>query len=180
MPNQMRTDAIAGDHIRNRNHAFFITRIMAVAVLLVIAGSVRAQQQNEPEAPKLPEKLYNGLQFALYGGSSLDVFSGGYFGGCPCDYPAGGQAFSFPYGASLNIPVFSDASLYLRLGLHKMSLDMSSGRVDSLPSMTRMGNVFSDFHLHPGPGRSMKAHHHVRQSVFLPIALSPGAGYHRV
>jgi hypothetical protein len=116
-------------------------------ILLILCVVSMKAQQNEPEAPKIPEKPFNGFQFAFYGGVSLNVLSGGYFGGCPCDFPAGGQSFSTPYGTSLNIPLYSDASIYLRLGLHKTSSLMSSGRVDSLRSIKDMGNVVSDLQL---------------------------------
>jgi hypothetical protein len=103
--------------------------------------------QNEPEAPRLPEKLHNGLQLAVYGGLTHTVLSGGYLGGCPCDFPEAGTSWSAPYGGSLNIPVFSDASIYLRLGLQNTRTDMFSGRYDSLRSVKDAGNIGSDLRL---------------------------------
>jgi hypothetical protein len=83
----------------------------------------------------------------VYGGLSAHVLSGGYLGGCPCDFVASGSGWSTPFGASLNIPVFSDAAIYLRLGLHQTTTDMFSGRFDSLRSARDAGSIGSDLRL---------------------------------
>ncbi len=116
--------------------------LLAAAALLCLSASVQAQ--TEPEAPREAEQLYNGWQFALFGGLNLAYMNGEYYGGCPCDFLGDQSSFNSFYGASLNIPLFEDASIYLRLGRNKTSTDWSSGRNDTMWTAPELGIAVSD------------------------------------
>lgn len=116
--------------------------IVLAAVLLLTATRLFAQ--TEPEAPRDPVKLYNGYQFAVFGGGNLTYMNGDYFGECPCDFLGDKTGSNLFYGASINIPIFSDASIYLRLSRNKTSTEWSTGRNDSLRSVQKLGSVISD------------------------------------
>lgn len=107
-------------------------------------GTPRLSAQTEPEAPRDPVKLYNGYQFAVFGGGNLTYLNGDYFGLCPCDFVGDQTGSNLFYGASINIPIFSDASVYLRLSRNKTSTSWSTARVDSLRSVQEVNFVVSD------------------------------------
>jgi hypothetical protein len=102
------------------------------------------QAQTEPEAPREAEKLYNGWQFAFFGGANLAYMNGEYNAGCPCEFLGDQSSFNSFYGVSLNIPLFEDASIYLRLGRNKTSTDWASGRNDTLWTTSDLGVILSD------------------------------------
>lgn len=113
-------------------------------MLLVSVAAATVQAQTEPEAPREPEKLYNGWQFALFGGVNLTYMNGEYYSGCPCSFLGDETSFNTVYGASINVPLFEDASLYLRLGRNRTSTDWSSGRNDTLWTTNDVGVALSD------------------------------------
>jgi hypothetical protein len=117
---------------------------LALAVLAILAAP-RLAAQKEPEAPREPEKLYNGYQFAVFGGGTLTYLNGDYNGLCPCEFAGDATSTSLFYGASVNIPIFSDAAIYLRLSRNESSTDWFTGRSDSLRSVQKVGLVGSDF-----------------------------------
>ena len=116
--------------------------LLVTATLTVLAAQVQAQ--TEPEAPREPEKLYNGWQFALFGGLNLAYMNGEYYGGCPCEFLGDETSANGFYGVSLNVPLFADASIYLRLGRNRTSTSWSTGRNDSLWSTPGVGVALSD------------------------------------
>lgn len=118
--------------------------IMLGAVLFALLATAGARAQTEPEAPVVPEKLYNGFQFSVFGGGNLLYINGEYNGLCPCEFVGDETSFNEFYGASINIPVFDDASIYLRLGRNHTSTDWFTGRIDSLRSIAAAGLVGSD------------------------------------
>ncbi len=119
-------------------------RWFIVLAAIFCLSTPRLFAQTEPEAPREPEKLYNGYQFAIFGGGNLTYLNGDYFGLCPCEFLGDKTGSNLFYGASINIPIFADASLYLRLSRNKTSTEWSSGRNDSLRSVQRAGTVISD------------------------------------
>ncbi|MDT8325355.1 MAG: hypothetical protein RRA94_14675 [Bacteroidota bacterium] len=118
--------------IESRDHASTRTRRVLLLLAALMLMSAHARAQTEPEAPREAEKLYNGWQFALFGGLNLAYMNGEYYGGCPCDFLGDETSANSVYGVSLNVPLFEDASLYLRLGRNRTSTDWSTGRNDSL------------------------------------------------
>lgn len=119
--------------------------VAVLALMLIFAGlPVLLQAQTEPEAPVEPEKLYNGWQFSLYGGVNLAHIAGEYYGDCPCEFFNDETSFNTVYGTAINIPIFSDAALYLRLGRNETSTAWFNGRNDSLWSMGAEGVIGSD------------------------------------
>jgi hypothetical protein len=135
------------DADRARSHA---SRAAALVRLLLPALLLPAglAAQNEPEAPQEPVKLHNGFQISVYTGASYNTFSGGYSGNCPCDFVASEHSFNLPFGVALNIPVFEDASLYLRAGWQGTSTSFFTGRVDSLRSQSGgYGDIGSELRL---------------------------------
>lgn len=119
------------------------TRI-AIVLVLVLWGVAPLWAQTEPEAPKPPEKLYNGWQFSLYGGGSLFYTNGEYNGLCNCDFVGDVTSINAMFGSSVNIPVHQDFALYLRAGLNNASTTWSTARTDSLTSTGGSGYVLSD------------------------------------
>ncbi|MCB2203770.1 hypothetical protein KQI65_03410 [bacterium] len=117
----------------------------AVTLLLaILIASGTAYAQTEPEAPREPEKLYNGWQFALLGGLNLGYINGEYHGDCNCDFYSDEYSANSYYGMSLNIPLFSDASIYLRLARNQSSTSWAVGRTDSLFSTAGTGTLIND------------------------------------
>ena len=119
-------------------------RIAFGAALLGLLATAGARAQTEPEAPVVPEKLYNGYQFSVFGGGNLVYINGQYNGLCPCEFVGDVTSFNEFYGASVNIPIFNDASIYLRFGRNHTSTDWFTGRTDSLRSIAATGLVGSD------------------------------------
>lgn len=117
-------------------------KYLLLAILLVTAAS-RVSAQTEPEAPKPPEKLYNGWQFSMYGGGSLFYTNGDYFGISGGNFVGDVTSFNALYGASVNIPVHQDFALYLRAGVNDASTEWSTARSDSLAT-GGVGYVISD------------------------------------
>jgi hypothetical protein len=136
--------------LRKNKHEPFSTfgsgagRWIIVLAAIFFMGTPRLLAQTEPEAPREPVKLYNGYQFAVFGGGSLTYLNGDYFGLCPCDFVGDETGSNLFYGASINIPVFSDASIYLRLSRNESSTTWSTARADSLRSVQDVGFVSSD------------------------------------
>jgi len=112
--------------------------IIAIYVV-VLSASVNAL--TEPEAPRSEEPLSNGFQLGFYSGISYNIFGGAYDGQCPCIFLGDGSSTSIPYGFDLNIPVFSDAALYLRAGWQNTSTGFFVGRTDSLRSIQAVGEI---------------------------------------
>ncbi|MBE0643711.1 MAG: hypothetical protein IH600_06490 [Bacteroidetes bacterium] len=133
--------------IRHDHKATFIRGagqwIIVLAAFLFIAAP-RLQAQTEPEAPREPVKLFNGYQFAVFGGGSLTYLNGDYYGLCPCEFLGDETSGNLFYGASLNIPVFSDASIYLRVSRNQSSTSWTTARADSLRSVQALGFVSSE------------------------------------
>ncbi|MBN1448417.1 MAG: hypothetical protein JXA28_10845 [Bacteroidetes bacterium] len=124
-------------HVRRR----LLTVGVVIAGVVLLAASARAQ--TEPEAPRIPEKLYNGYQFSLFGGMNLLYVNGEYNGECPCEFLGDETSFNTFYGVSVNIPIFADASIYLRAGRNRTSTEWFTGRSDSLRSTAGIGLVGS-------------------------------------
>jgi hypothetical protein len=118
--------------------------LLCLAVTCMLQTSLA---QNEPEAPRRPEKIYNGFQFSLFTGTSANVLKGGYIGTCPCEFVSSASSWGVPYGFSLNIPVGPDAALYLRAGVQNTATDFFSGRVDSLRSVKDASSIGSDLRI---------------------------------
>ncbi len=114
-----------------------------LAAFLFLASS-RLLAQTEPEAPTEPVKLYNGYQFAVFGGANLTYLNGDYYGLCPCEFLGDKTSTNLFYGASVNIPIFSDAAVYLRLSRNKTSTSWTTARIDSLRSIQDEGVVTSE------------------------------------
>jgi hypothetical protein len=134
------------------NRAFLAFSFLT-ACLVIAAAPSRLLGQTEPESPKAVEPLQNGLQISFFTGASLNVFSGGYFtqcprGTCPIDFYAEDYSVSAPFGFGLNIPVFSDAALYLRAGWNSTHVTISSGRVDSLYTQETVGELLDELTLY--------------------------------
>jgi hypothetical protein len=128
----------------------FHTRFIAMAVAGILAICGRASAQTEPEAPREPEVLKNSFQLSFYSGVSYLDYSNyydGYYDNCNCDFVGGGGSFNMPYGVSLNIPVFADASLYLRAGITRTSTNFFDGRMDSLKHSSGYGEIGNDLNL---------------------------------
>ena len=119
------------------------TILILATVLLTNAAIVFGQ--TEPEAPRKPEKLYNGFQIAFYAGASYNHLIGEYHGAGPSDFVGNTSSFSMPFGGWLNIPLFADAALYLRAGVHNTSTDWLTGRYDSLRSVDDYDVVLSNW-----------------------------------
>ena len=119
--------------------------------LLTLPGRLLAQ--TEPESPRYQEPLRNGFQLSFYSGVSMNVFSGGYFtfcpkGSCPIDFYAEDNSWSYPFGVAMNIPVFSDAALYLRAGWNSTKTTIGSGRIDSLYTQQTVGEILDELTLY--------------------------------
>jgi hypothetical protein len=121
--------------------------MLSVAALFVLLFASSAFAQTEPETPEEKEPLHNGFQISFYTGMTLNSYTGGYFGPCPCDFWNNAVSFSFPAGGALNIPLFEDAALLLRAGWHASETGFFSGRVDSLHSGPGTGDIGSDLTL---------------------------------
>jgi hypothetical protein len=106
--------------------------------------TVEAAAQTEPEAPRPPEVLYNGFQLSATGGLSMNHIVGEYYGDCPCEFYGNTTSTSPYFGASLNIPVFEDAALLLRVGINNSSSSWETGRNDSLWTSPEIGTIFSN------------------------------------
>ena len=126
-------------------------RIIIFAATVLVFASGRALAQTEPEAPRVPEVLYNGFQVSFTAGASINHIVGEYFSPCPCEFYGNATSISPYFGGSLNIPVFEDAALLLRLGLNTTSSKWETARNDSLWSRPEIGTVLSeltyDYHL---------------------------------
>lgn len=117
-------------------------RCCALVLLCAAASTAVVQAQTEPEAPRAPEKLMNGWQLSGWVGGSYNVFSGGYYDDeSNISFIADETSTSMPFGVSLNVPVFEDASLYLRAGWHRTETSFFTGRYDSLRSRTGQGEI---------------------------------------
>lgn len=119
-------------------------RLVLLFAVLSLFAVYRAGAQTEPEAPREPEVLYNGYQFSFFGGGNLTYLNGYYNGLCPCEFVGDITDYNLFYGAAINIPLFSDASLYLRLSHNRSSSNWFTGRSDSLRSVPALGLVGSD------------------------------------
>jgi hypothetical protein len=122
--------------------------IAAVLLLAAAAWQPAALAQTEPEVPEENAPLRNGFQISLFGGVSLNSYTGAYFGDCPCDYWENERSWSVPYGVALHVPLFEDAALYLRGSLHRTSTDFFVGRYDSLRSAQTVGSIGDDMTIH--------------------------------
>jgi len=119
-------------------------RRLAAVLLVSSLAALTASAQTRPEAPREPEVLYNGFQLSLYGGGTLMYMNGEYYGSCPCDFFGDITSSNLIFGASMNIPVFQDASIYLRAGLNRTSTTWTNARTDSLFSTPGTGYIVSD------------------------------------
>lgn len=127
---------------RNDTQGASARRTAALIAACVFIVPVLLRAQTEPESPTVPPPpLVNGWQISAFTGAALNVFSGGYFGVGDRTFVAEESSFNMPYGVSINIPVFSDASLYLRAGWHGTQTVFFSGRQDSLKSIQGYGDI---------------------------------------
>ncbi|MAT39027.1 MAG: hypothetical protein CL946_05425 [Ectothiorhodospiraceae bacterium] len=117
-------------HITRTTYLFFAA--CALAVLLIPAAT---QAQTEPEAPPSvlePEETANGWQIGFYGGVAHNEFYEGYRILNVINFLTIERSWSAPFGVSLNIPIFNDASIYLRAGVHLSETNFFNGKYDSL------------------------------------------------
>jgi hypothetical protein len=115
-----------------------------IVLLLAFCGAAPLLAQTEPEAPRPPEKLYNGWQFSVYGGGSLFYTNGEYNGLCNCNFVGDVTSINAIFGTSVNVPLHQDFALYLRAGINNASTMWSTARTDSLLSTGGSGYVLSD------------------------------------
>ena len=134
-----------------RSHQSWPALLILFCLLSFSPAMLRAQ--TEPESPKTQEPLRNGFQLSFYTGVALNNFTGGYYTDCPrgnclVDFYLEDNSWSYPFGASMNIPVFSDAALYLRAGWNSTKTTISSGRVDSLYTQQAVGEILDELTLY--------------------------------
>jgi hypothetical protein len=134
---------IAGANGRTPRHPHVlrcgVVAVAAMLFLLLPAGTLLAQ--TEPEAPRTPEKLYNGFQISLYGAFAYTHLVGNYSGPCACEFVGNASSWGGAWGGWVNIPIFSDAALYLRFGWRPSSTDWFTSRSDSLHSTPGVGDI---------------------------------------
>jgi len=85
--------------------------------------------------------MKNGWQISFYTGVSYNDFYEGYDIVNVIDFLADESSWSMPFGGSLNIPVFEDLSLYLRAGGQRMNTNFFNGKIDSLKSLPKTGEI---------------------------------------
>jgi hypothetical protein len=134
---------------------FFRSGLISVSLWIGLCIPAALLAQNEPESPVVKEPPRNGFQLSFFGGVSMNVFTGGYFtncpkgASCPIDFYVNDVGWSFPYGVAMNIPLFSDAALYLRAGWNSTKVTISSGRLDTLYTIpNEPGELLDELYLH--------------------------------
>ena len=129
-------------HAPGRSARTVALALLAAAALL-LPSATRAQ--TEPESPVAPVVLRNGLQLSFFTGPSLNVFTGGYRATDELNFVAQASSWSMPAGLALNIPLWSDAALYLRGGWMPTRTTFFLGKTDSLRSGLGVGEIGEDF-----------------------------------
>lgn len=119
--------------------------VLVTGVLALLLAPAILRAQTEPEAPRTPDKLYNGFQISLYGAAAYTHFLGSYSGPENANFTGNASSWGYAYGAWVNIPLFSsDAALYLRAGWRPSTTDWYSSRTDSLHSHPGVGDILSE------------------------------------
>lgn len=144
MPRGAARDIRTGTRGVEKRASDFAARI---AVMVIVFSAV-GLAQGEPEAPREIVKPFNGYQIAFFTGLSYNVFSGSYDGNCSCEFLSNETSFNAPVGLSVNIPVFADASIYLRGSWQATRTEFFTGRTDSLRSLPgTTGDIGTDMEL---------------------------------
>ena len=117
---------------------------LACALCLAAALPSALRAQTEPEAPRTPDKLTNGFQLSLYASAAYTHWVGEYSGPENTSFTGNSSSWGYAYGIWANVPISSDAALYLRAGWRPSSTLWFDTRTDSLHSRPGIGDLASE------------------------------------